>query len=93
VKDDDVLIRVRAASANPCDWHFMRGLPYVIRPQFGLRRPKNPFLGGDVAGQVEAVGANVTRFRPGDEVDADVVTGGAASAPSPSRSRNGSARR
>jgi NADPH:quinone reductase-like Zn-dependent oxidoreductase len=78
VKDDDVLIRVRAAAANPRDWHFMRGLPYVIRPQFGLRRPKNPFLGGDVAGQVEAVGANVTRFRHGDEVYADVVTGGFA---------------
>jgi NADPH:quinone reductase-like Zn-dependent oxidoreductase len=78
VKDDDVLIRVRAASANPRDWHFMRGLPYVIRPQFGLRRPRNPLLGSDVAGQVEAVGANVTRFRPGDEVYADVVTGGFA---------------
>jgi NADPH:quinone reductase-like Zn-dependent oxidoreductase len=78
VKDDDVLIRVRAAAANPRDWHFMRGLPYVIRPQFGLRRPRNRLLGSDVAGQVEAVGANVTRFRPGDEVYADVVTGGFA---------------
>jgi NADPH:quinone reductase-like Zn-dependent oxidoreductase len=78
VKDDDVLIRVRAATANPRDWHFMRGLPYVIRPQFGLRRPRNPLLGSDVAGQVEAVGTNVTRFRPGDEVYADVVTGGFA---------------
>jgi NADPH:quinone reductase-like Zn-dependent oxidoreductase len=78
VKDDDVLIRVRAAAANPRDWHFMRGLPYVIRPQFGLRRPRNPLLGSDVAGQVEAVGTNVTRFRPGDEVYADVVTGGFA---------------
>jgi NADPH:quinone reductase-like Zn-dependent oxidoreductase len=77
-KDDDVLIRVRAAAANPRDWHFMRGLPYVIRPQFGLRRPRNPLLGSDVAGQVEAVGTNVTRFRPGDEVYADVVTGGFA---------------
>jgi NADPH:quinone reductase-like Zn-dependent oxidoreductase len=78
VKDDDVLIRVRAVAANPRDWHFMRGLPYVIRPQFGLRRPRNPLLGSDVAGQVEAVGTNVTRFRPGDEVYADVVTGGFA---------------
>jgi NADPH:quinone reductase-like Zn-dependent oxidoreductase len=78
VQDDDVLVRVRAASANPRDWHFMRGLPYVIRPQFGLRAPKNPFLGSDVAGQVEAVGRNVTRFRPGDEVFTDVVTGGFA---------------
>jgi NADPH:quinone reductase-like Zn-dependent oxidoreductase len=78
VQDDDVLVRVRAASANPRDWHFMRGLPYVIRPQFGLRAPKNPFLGSDVAGQVEAVGRNVTRLRPGDEVFTDVVTGGFA---------------
>jgi NADPH:quinone reductase-like Zn-dependent oxidoreductase len=75
VNDGDVLVRVRAASANPRDWHFMRGLPYFIRAQFGLRAPKNPALGSDVAGQVEAVGRNVTRFRPGDEVYADVLTG------------------
>jgi NADPH:quinone reductase-like Zn-dependent oxidoreductase len=78
VNDDEVLVRVRAASANPRDWHFLRGLPYVIRPQFGLREPKNVLLGSDVAGLVEAVGKNVTRFRPGDEVFADVVTGGFA---------------
>jgi NADPH:quinone reductase-like Zn-dependent oxidoreductase len=78
VNDDEVLVRVRAASANPRDWHFMRGLPYIVRPQFGLRRPKSSGLGSDVAGQVEAVGKNVTRFRPDDEVFADVVTGGFA---------------
>jgi NADPH:quinone reductase-like Zn-dependent oxidoreductase len=78
VRDDDVLVRVRAASANPRDWHFMRGLPAFIRLRFGLRRPKDSGLGSDVAGQVEAVGRNVTRFRPGDEVYADVVTGGFA---------------
>jgi NADPH:quinone reductase-like Zn-dependent oxidoreductase len=78
VRDDDVLVRVRAASANPRDWHFMRGLPAFIRLRFGLRRPKDNGLGSDVAGQVEAVGRNVTRFRPGDEVYADVVTGGFA---------------
>jgi NADPH:quinone reductase-like Zn-dependent oxidoreductase len=78
VKDDEVLVRVRAASANPRDWHFMRGMPYVMRAQFGLRRPKDSFLGSDVAGQVEAVGKSVTRFQPGDEVFADVVTGGFA---------------
>lgn len=76
-KDDEVLVRVRAVSVNPRDWHFMRGLPYVVRP-FGLRRPKDGVLGSDVAGQVEAVGRNVTRFRPGDEVFADVLTGGFA---------------
>jgi NADPH:quinone reductase-like Zn-dependent oxidoreductase len=78
VHDDDVLVRVRAASANPRDWHFMRGLPAFMRLQFGLRQPKNRGLGSDVAGQVEAVGRNVTRFRPGDEVYADVVQGGFA---------------
>jgi NADPH:quinone reductase-like Zn-dependent oxidoreductase len=76
-KDDEVLVRVRAVSVNPRDWHFMRGLPYVVRP-FGLRRPKDGVLGSDVAGQVEAVGRNVTRFRPGDEVFGDVLTGGFA---------------
>jgi NADPH:quinone reductase-like Zn-dependent oxidoreductase len=78
VHDDDVLVRVRAASANPRDWHFMRGLPAFMRLQFGLRQPKHSGLGSDVAGQVQAVGRNVTRFRPGDEVYADVVMGGFA---------------
>jgi NADPH:quinone reductase-like Zn-dependent oxidoreductase len=78
VGDDEVLVRVRAASANPRDWHFMRGLPAFMRLQFGLRRPKHRGLGSDIAGEVEAVGANVTRFRPGDEVYADVVQGGFA---------------
>ena len=78
VGDGDVLVRVRAAAANPRDWHLMRGLPYVVRPQFGLRRPRRSGLGGDVAGWVEAVGRDVTRFRPGDEVFADIETGGFA---------------
>jgi len=78
VKDDEVLVRVRAASANPADWHFMRGLPYVMRPQSGLRKPKNSVLGRDIAGQVEAVGKDVTGFRPGDEVFANVEAGGFA---------------
>jgi len=77
VKDDEVLVRVRAASVNPRDWHFMRGLPYVMRP-LGLRRPKDGVPGSDVAGQVEAVGKTVTRFRPGDEVFAHVLAGGFA---------------
>jgi NADPH:quinone reductase-like Zn-dependent oxidoreductase len=78
VEDDEVLVRVRAASVNPADWHFMRGLPYVMRPQAGLRKPKNSVLGRDIAGQVEAVGKDVTRFRTGDEVFANVETGGFA---------------
>jgi NADPH:quinone reductase-like Zn-dependent oxidoreductase len=67
-KDDEVLLRVHAASVNPADWHFLRGEPYIARPQFGLRKPKERVLGCDVAGQVEALGKNVTMLRPGDEV-------------------------
>ena len=78
VKDDEVLVRVRASSANPADWHFMRGVPYVMRPQSGLRKPKNAFLGRDIAGEVEAVGKDVTGFRPGDGVFANVGSGGFA---------------
>ena len=70
VGDDDLLVRVRAASVNPLDWHFMRGLPYMVRLLAGLARPKASArqLGADMAGSVEAVGKNVTGFRPGDEV-------------------------
>ncbi len=67
-KDDEVLIRIRAASVNPLDWHYLRGTPYAVRLQAGWRKPKVTRLGVDAAGQVEAVGKNVTRFRPGDEV-------------------------
>jgi NADPH:quinone reductase-like Zn-dependent oxidoreductase len=67
-KDDEVLIKVRAASANPLDWHFMRGTPYLLRISAGLRKPKVTRLGVDVAGQVEAIGRSVTRFKPGDDV-------------------------
>lgn len=65
---DEILVRVRAAAANPLDWHFMRGTPYVIRLMTGLRVPKIIRIGADFAGTVEAVGRNVTRLRPGDEV-------------------------
>lgn len=74
----EVLVRVRAASPNPWDWHFMRGLPYIARPQAGWRRPKNKVLGSDVAGEVEAVGKGATRFRPGDHVFGFVGHGGFA---------------
>jgi len=67
-KDDEVLLKVAAASVNPLDFHFMRGTPYLIRIIGGLRKPKEPRLGVDVAGQVEAVGRSVTQFRAGDEV-------------------------
>ena len=67
-KDNEVLIEVRAASVNPFDWHLMRGTPYIVRIMAGLLKPKDNRLGVDVAGQVEAVGRNVTQFKPGDEV-------------------------
>jgi NADPH:quinone reductase-like Zn-dependent oxidoreductase len=69
--DNEVLVQVRAAGLHRGDWHVMTGLPYMIRvvvSSLGLRKPKVPVRGTDVAGVVEAVGANVTRFRPGDAV-------------------------
>jgi NADPH:quinone reductase-like Zn-dependent oxidoreductase len=68
VGDDDVLVRVRAASVNPYDWHMMRGEPRLMRLKFGLRAPRDPRLGIDVAGVVEEVGTGVTEFAVGDEV-------------------------
>jgi NADPH:quinone reductase-like Zn-dependent oxidoreductase len=64
----EVLIRVRAASVNPYDWHFMRGDPYPLRLMAGVRKPNSNRLGADVAGFVDAVGGSVTQFRAGDEV-------------------------
>jgi NADPH:quinone reductase-like Zn-dependent oxidoreductase len=66
--DNEVLLRVRAAGVNLADWAIMSGLPYIARPIYGMGKPKNPVRGTDVAGVVEAVGASVTRFQPGDEV-------------------------
>jgi NADPH:quinone reductase-like Zn-dependent oxidoreductase len=69
VGDDEVLVRVHAAGLDQGVWHLMTGLPYLVRIiGYGLRTPKSRVRGTDVAGDVEAVGANVTRFRPGDEV-------------------------
>ena len=68
ITDDQVLVRVQAASVNPLDWHFLRGTPRFGRLVMGLLKPKNKILGADVAGRVEAVGRNVTKFQPGDEV-------------------------
>ncbi len=74
----EVLVHVHAASANPYDWHFMRGEPYIARPALGMVKPRYPHLGSDMAGKVEAVGPDVARFRPGDEVFGFVVAGGFA---------------
>lgn len=63
-----VLVQVRAASVNPIDWHFMTGLPMLLRMQSGLLRPKVNRLGVDLAGQVESVGSGATQFQPGDDV-------------------------
>jgi NADPH:quinone reductase-like Zn-dependent oxidoreductase len=66
--DQEVLVRVRAASVNPLDWHYVEGTPYLVRIDRGFGKPEDPRLGVDFAGTVEAVGKSVRRFRPGDEV-------------------------
>jgi NADPH:quinone reductase-like Zn-dependent oxidoreductase len=67
--DDQILVKVHAASVNPYDWHFVEGTPKIMRMMgVGLRKPKDTRLGVDFAGTVEAVGKNVTQFKPGDEV-------------------------
>ena len=67
--DDQILVRVRAASVNPYDWHFIEGTPKIMRAMgVGLRKPKDTRVGVDFAGTVEAIGKNVTQFKPGDEV-------------------------
>jgi NADPH:quinone reductase-like Zn-dependent oxidoreductase len=75
VDDGQVLIRVHASSVNALEWHLMTGTPYLVRPQAGFTKPKRPILGADVAGTVEKVGANVTKFAPGDEVFGEVGGG------------------
>ena len=73
---NEVLVRVLAVSVNPADWHSMRGKPLFSRATLGLLRPKHQILGVDIAGQVEAVGSGVTRFKPGDEVYANLLDHG-----------------
>ena len=72
-KEGEVLIKVHAVALNAADWHLLRGDPFIARLEFGLRSPKYKILGADVAGQVEAVGANVTQFQPGDAVFGDLA--------------------
>jgi NADPH:quinone reductase-like Zn-dependent oxidoreductase len=76
--EDQVLVKVLAASANPLDWHRLRADPFLVRLGEGFFKPKNPKLGADMAGVVEAVGGNVTEFKPGDEVFGSVGAGGFA---------------
>lgn len=75
IGDGEVLVRVRAAAVNHADWVYTTGTPLIGRLAFGLRAPKQPVRGRDVAGEVEAVGRKVTRVRPGDAVYAEVETG------------------
>jgi NADPH:quinone reductase-like Zn-dependent oxidoreductase len=70
--DDEVLVKVHAASVNDWDWGLLRGKPFSNRLLFGLLKPKNQILGSDIAGRVEAVGKNVNQFQPGDEVFGDL---------------------
>lgn len=75
-KADEVLVNVRAASVNAADWHVLRGKPLFSRVTLGLLRPRHQILGGDIAGEVQAVGARVTRFKPGDEIYANLLDHG-----------------
>ena len=72
-KDDEVLIKVHAASANAADWRFLRADPFLVRLDSGLLKPKNMILGLDVAGRVEAIGVNVRQFQPSNEVFGDIL--------------------
>jgi NADPH:quinone reductase-like Zn-dependent oxidoreductase len=71
-KDNEVLVKVHAASVNDWDWGLLRGVPFMNRLFFGLLKPKIKILGGDIAGRVEAVGQNIKQFNPGDEVYGDL---------------------
>ena len=87
VKDDEVLVRVHAASVHPDVWHLVRGLPYVLRLMgAGLLKPKNSVPGTGVAGHVESVGKNATRFNQGMKYSAraSMAISGATAAPMPS---------
>ena len=78
VKNGEVLVRIRAAAVNPGDWLYLRGEPYIMRMTVGLITPRNGVLGRAVAGQVQEAGSNVTRFRSGDEIFAEISKGGFA---------------
>jgi len=72
----EVLVKVLATSVNPADWHSLRGKPLFSRATLGFPRPKHRILGVDIAGRVKAVGGRVTRFKPGDEVYANLLDHG-----------------
>jgi len=70
--DGEMLIHIHATAVNPFDWHFMRGAPFFVRLGYGVLKPKKNILGIDIAGRVESVGENITRFQPGDEIVGDL---------------------
>lgn len=76
--DNQVLVKIHAASVNALDWHLLTADIFLVRLSMGLFGPKNPVRGADIAGRVEAVGRNVTKFKPGDEVFGDTAHGGFA---------------
>ena len=78
-KDNEVLVKIYAASANAADWHLMRAEPFLARLENGLLKPKNTKLGADVAGGVEAVGKNATQFQAGDDVFGELPLDGLGS--------------
>ena len=78
-KDNEVLVKVYAASANPADWHLMRAEPFLVRLENGLQKPKTTRLGADLAGRVEAVGKNVTQFQAGNAVFGELPLNGLGS--------------
>ncbi len=78
-KENEVLVKIHAASANPADWHTMRGEPFLARLVNGFFKPKNPRLGADLAGTVEAVGKNVTQFKVGDSIFGELSLSGMGS--------------
>jgi NADPH:quinone reductase-like Zn-dependent oxidoreductase len=77
-KDNEVLVKIHAAAANPLDWHKMRAAPFLVRLSDGLLAPKDQRLGADIAGRVVAVGSQITQFQVGDEVFGEIGAGGFA---------------
>lgn len=77
LKDDYIVVKVFANSANPADWHILRGKPFIARFTFGLFKPKEKLVGADFAGIVEQVGKTVSRFKVGDKVFGESLSGGA----------------
>jgi NADPH:quinone reductase-like Zn-dependent oxidoreductase len=77
LKEDHILVKVMANSANPTDWHILRGKPLFARITFGLLKPKNMFIGADFAGIIEETGTRVTNFKAGDKVFGETLDGGA----------------